>query len=250
MCGVRAYSVGFHSKDCRGPYKAMKAKFVVDTQLYEAYHLPTPTHRDNLRRFTVPTKGRAMDLRPDGRAYSRVTRRCVAIINRIREDRVFTIEEIADEIRKLNLPEFFLSRFNRQMSIGRFRSYIRYLVDLEVIKQQDDKYISNFQRKNTDGQWAQALSDIALLYLGKFLDKKPDDIFDYLDKIRSEFHKESRIPTVDDLVTKIGIIGTRNQEIFRWSLYMYVDGDACPFEIRRYPALLRSGAQEEESNNV
>jgi len=68
-----------------------------------------------------------MDRKSDGRMYSRITRRTVAIIIHISQGQEFTINEVAEEVHEKKLPEFYLERFKRQMSISRTResTYLR-----------------------------------------------------------------------------------------------------------------------------
>jgi hypothetical protein len=178
-----------------------------------------------------------MDLKPDGRKYSRITRRSVAIITHIEPGTDFTIGEIAHKIHDAKLPEFFLSRFNRQMSISRTRAYVRYLVDLGVIAKHGNKYILNFRHRSSDGEWAQALSDRALLHLANILEITPNEAPDLLEEQLNKFHANNQLPIVGAIVTSLGIEGARSQEIFKWSLYLFTDGETCPLDIRQYPVL-------------
>lgn len=181
-----------------------------------------------------------MEPRADGRMYSRITRRTVAIIKQISPGRQFTIKEIADEVHSSKLPEFYLERFKRQMSTSRTRDYVRYLRHLDLIKEQENKYVLQFAHRQTDQEWAQALSDAALLHLARILDKDPVQIPDLLTKYINKFFKQRRVTTVDAIVADIGIESESKQELFKWSLFMFTDGEKAAFDIRRFPILMVS----------
>lgn len=187
-----------------------------------------------------------MELRPDGRKYSRITRRSVAIISHIPADEGFTIYELADHIHDLELPEFYVKRFERQMSARRVRDYVEYLADIKVIEQQEAKYVRMFARRSSDGEWAQALSDLALAHLADALNRTPDMTPALLEQQISELFRENRVPTVTAVLSELGIHGGRAEEVFRWSLYVYADAETCPFEVRRYPTLSLRTVEEGE----
>ena len=182
-----------------------------------------------------------MEEKEDGRMYSRIMRRCVAVINHLNQGETFSINDIASEIHDKKLPEFYLERFNRQMSVMRTKDYIRYLVEIDVVSRDGDKYYLKFQHKTRDEEWAQELSDLALLHLAKALKKSPPEVVEYLEDLRNDFHSKSQLPTLDEIAEKSEISGNREQEYFRWSLYMFADVDTSPFDIRRYPVLVKQG---------
>jgi len=180
-----------------------------------------------------------MEPRPDGRSYSRITRRSVAVIRYLHTGRVFKVSEIASEIHESKLPEFYLERFKKQMSIARTRDYVRYLRDLEAIAEREDGYTLVFRHRSADGEWAQALSDLALPHLARVLSKAPDEIPDLLESSLKVFYQKEQLPTLHDLASSFGIESGRAEEVFRWSIYIYTDGETCPFDIRHYPVLVR-----------
>lgn len=178
-----------------------------------------------------------MELKRDGRHYSRITRRSRVIIENIQEGRLFSISEITEEIFNKELPEFYLRRFKAQMSISRTRDYVNYLVDLNIIGRQQDKYSLKFRHRGRDEEWAQALSDQALLYVAKVLNMALNDVPDHLNNIMKQFYRDGELTTLEAIISEIGIEEGRKQEKFKWALYLYTDGDTCPFEIRHYPVL-------------
>jgi len=180
-----------------------------------------------------------MDAKPDGRMYARITQRSVAIISHIQPKRIFSLSEIAEEIYNKKLPEFYLKRFNRQMSISRTRAYVRFLHEIGAIESRDDKYELVFRHRDTDGEWAQALSDLALVHLSKLLNKPPQDVPEYLEAKIEDFYRNRSLPTLERLAMVLDIGGGRAEEVFKWSIYLYTDGEACPFDIRHYPVLLK-----------
>ena len=95
-----------------------------------------------------------MDTKPDGRQYSRVTRRSITIIKHLRTGRVFDVNEVAAEIEGRTLSDFYVKRFDRQMSVPRTRLYIRYLTELGAIVEQEEGYARNFRHQQSDPEWA------------------------------------------------------------------------------------------------
>ena len=185
-----------------------------------------------------------MDTKPDGRLYARVVRRSVAIIRHLRTGRVFSVKEVAAEIEGRTLPDFYVKRFDRQMSVPRTRLYIRYLADLEAIVEQEDGYTRRFRHRDSDEDWAQALSDLALQRLARLLGVEPQDVPAHLEERIMRFHTRAALPTLDGLAADLGISGGRALEGFKWTMYMYMDGETCPFDIRSYPVLLKRGDDE------
>lgn len=125
-----------------------------------------------------------------------------------------------------------------QISAARIRDYLSYLVELDLLRASEGKYLLNFSKPSTDQHWAQALSDSARQHLSGALDVPVAQLPRYLDKIRQDILKAMRVPTVAAIVSESGVEGTRREETFRWSLYVYADGDAAPLEIRQSPHLV------------
>jgi hypothetical protein len=188
-----------------------------------------------------------MDAKPDGRLYSRITRRSVAIIRHLRAGRVFTANEVATEIHGRTLPDFYIKRFNRQMSIPRTRAYIRFLKDLGAIDDREGGYVRDFRHKDTDAEWAQALSELALRHLARLLNQPPEDTAAFLEARVASFFAQTKLPTLDALAADLGIPRGRAREVFKWTVYMYTDGPDCPFDIRAFPVVLKRSAEEEEA---
>jgi len=180
-----------------------------------------------------------MDAKPDGTLYSRITRKTVAIISFIRTGRVFTLHEIAGEIHDKAISEFHLRRFNREMSISRIRDYVGFVRDIGAIEAQGNKYILTFQPRRLDGEWAQALSDLALVHLADLLGSSAQDIQARIERQLSLFFRARQLPTLTGLAQRLGIEGGREEERFRWSMSLYTDGETCPFTIHHYPVLLK-----------
>jgi hypothetical protein len=179
-----------------------------------------------------------MEPKPDGRLYSRVLRRIVAVITTVPNGKKLSISEMADFIEGRNLSEFHLPRFGRTMSNDRIKDYIRYLRELEIVVPKDDAFIIQFAAKRTDMEWAQALSDRALKHLSIMLKKPPDKVFDIIENCRRKLLRGQRVPTLDSVIAEMDLGGGRSEELFRWSFNVYADGDTCPFDVRRQPILL------------
>jgi hypothetical protein len=182
-----------------------------------------------------------VDLKPDGRMYCRTTRRCVAIISEIEQGREYSLNEITAMIEAKALPEFFLERFGKQMSSQSIHDYVSYLVELEVLSPSRSGYILAFEHRQTDEDWAQALSDRALLHLARIVDKAPKQTIEYLQQLQNELLDERRLTRIESLITAAKVTDTRTRMLFRWSLYVFTDVDKCPFDIRRYPVVVNRG---------
>lgn len=191
----------------------------------------------------MATKRVALGERPDGRLYSRITRRCVALLKHIRGGRRFDLIEVAREAQAEGYPEFLIRRGPRmsQMSAERIRDYLSYIVELQMIQTSEGQYALNVTKPSTDEHWAQTLSDNAREHLSKMLEVPVAQLPRHLEQMRQKLHKNLRVPTMAAIVAETGIEGTRREETFRWSLYLYTDGDATPIEIRRYPHLVPKG---------
>ncbi|HUW08225.1 MAG TPA: hypothetical protein VM537_00770 [Anaerolineae bacterium] len=186
-----------------------------------------------------------MDTKPDGRQYSRVTRRSIAIIKHLRTGRVFDVNEVAAEIEGRTLTDFYVKRFDRQMSVPRTREYIRYLTDLGAIAEQEAGYTRNFGHRESDPEWAQAFSDLAQQHLAQQLGVEPQEVVSLLEERTLSFHARAQLPTLDALAASFGIRRGRALEAFKCPMYMYMDGATCPFDLRAYPVVLKRGGQED-----
>jgi len=180
-----------------------------------------------------------MDFKPDGRRYSRVTRRSATIIRHLRMGRTFTINEVAAELQARDLPEFYIKRFDRQMSMPRTRAYIKYLITLGAIVEEGDGYTRQFRHQTSDGQWAQALSDLALQHLARLLGQSPEEVPAFLEELLAGYYEQQRLPTLGSIAADVGIGRGRALELFKWTIYMYLDGETCDFDLRAYPVLLK-----------
>jgi hypothetical protein len=179
--------------------------------------------------------------KPDGRKYSQVLRRCVTIVEYIDENRKFSFHDIAVEINKnKTFTEFFISRTEEQMSVSRIQDYLRYLAILKVLEKNQDennRYKLNFNKPSSDEDWVQIFSDLALEQLCLMLGKNPQELVEILKRSINELLEEKQIPTIDAILRRLNIDSGRTEEIFRWSLYIFLDSPICQFNLRRNPFL-------------
>lgn len=184
----------------------------------------------------------ALAERGDGRLYARVTRRCVAILKHIPQNRTFSLTHMAESIYKAELPDFYyLSQEGpKQLSPDRILTYLSFLVRLGGLTKTGATYTGNLPKQATDGQWVQSLADLGRELLADFMACPPADIPDRLERIRARLHRRLTVPRVSSVVIEAGIVpGTRTEEQFRWALYLYTDGPATELDIRHYPHLSR-----------
>jgi hypothetical protein len=95
--------------------------------------------------------------------------------------------------------------------------------------------VAAFRKPSSDPEWAQYLSDVARKHLADILNIKAGDLPKRFETEIREMHGQEKVPTLSAVMGALGIEGTRREELFRWSLFLYTDGDACPIEIHRYP---------------
>jgi hypothetical protein len=158
--------------------------------------------------------------------------------------RNFDFIEVAREVGEKGHPEFLRTAGGEKVPIsaGRIRDYVSHLHELGIILQVDRRYRLNedFAKPSIDAEWAQYLADMAQSHLGKLLDEEPAAVPAILEKQRKKLHAADRVPTVAAIMSGIGIDGSRTQEKFKWSLFLYMDGGLSPLEIHRYPHLVPS----------
>ncbi len=178
--------------------------------------------------------------RADGRMYSRILRRAVAIVRSVPSSKAFALSEIAELVIKRKLPDFHLTRFDRQISVDRMRDYIRYVRDLGVILDEDTQYrVKELPNYKTAQEYAQVFSDLALEHLSKLIQKPTPKIPSLLADSSDELLRSKRVPTINSIADNLKIESGRQRELFRWSLYLYADGETSNIEVHRYPIISR-----------
>jgi hypothetical protein len=138
----------------------------------------------------MASKRPAMEPKADGKLYSRVTRRCVALLKHIRQGTSFTLGELAEDVRTEGYPEFQIWRDGKfvQMRSNRIRDYLSYLGALELITRSGREYSLVLKKPSSDAHWAQALSDAAREHLAKQVSKTPDTLPQFLENARTRLH--------------------------------------------------------------
>lgn len=179
-----------------------------------------------------------METKPDGRLYSKVLRRSVAIFQNISPSRVFTIREIAEEIFTNNVPEFYLNNLNRTVMPQRIAAYLRYLVEINAFSKENEKYKLAFLPRTLDKDWVIVFSDLAWLYLSLKTKTNLDGFITKLKTALKTFHNERVLPMIPDIIDEFEIESGQKEEYFRWALYMFTDAESCPFDVRHYPVVV------------
>ncbi len=103
----------------------------------------------------------------------------------------------------------------------------------------ENQYKLSFLPKNTDGEWAQKFSDLSWSYLATTIHLTNSQFRDKLETVLETFHKQGQLTRLPEVVDEFEISGGRKEEVFRWALYLYTDGDSCPFDVRHFPVLLK-----------
>ena len=179
-----------------------------------------------------------METKPDGRLYSKVLRRSVAIFQYISPSRVFTIREIAEEIFANNVPEFYLNNLHRTVMPQRIAAYLRYLVEINAFSKENEKYKLAFSPRTLDKDWVIVFSDLAWLYLSLKTKTNSDGFVTKFKNALKTFHKDLVLPMIPDIIEEFEIESGQKEEYFRWALYMFTDAESCPFDIRHYPVVV------------
>lgn len=176
-----------------------------------------------------------MQNKPDGRKYSRVTRRSVSLLEEIPRAMRIDFAQVVQTVLRKEKPEFWLDRFGRMMSDARIAAYLRFLVEVGVISARDDAHWCDFVAPNRDEDWAQELSDACMLYLANLLGVPVPSLAQTIADSVSSFFAKEQIPTVNSVAADFGFDSGRKNELFRWAFYVYVDGPTCPLDIGRSP---------------
>lgn len=182
-----------------------------------------------------------MNPKPDGRLYSRVLRRSVAIFNFVGPRKQFTTRELAQDISDQKLPEFLLSKTNTTVSVYRINDYLRFLSAISAFALNNQKLQLAFAPKGNDREWAIKFSDLAWSYLAIKTKQTNQQFQTDLQRKINKLHQERSLPMLSEVISEFDIIGGRDEEYFRWALYLYADGENCPFDIRHFPVLMRKG---------
>jgi hypothetical protein len=182
-----------------------------------------------------------MNPKPDGRLYSRVLRRSVAIFNFIGPNKQFTSRDLAQDIYDQKLPVFLLSKTNTMISVNRINDYLRFLSVINAFILKDHKLQLAFPLKSNDREWAIKFSDLAWSYLAKKTKQTNQEFQTDLQTKINALHQENRLPMLSEVFSEFDLVGGRDEEHFRWALYLYTDGENCPFDIRHFPVLTRKG---------
>lgn len=176
-----------------------------------------------------------MEPKKDNRLYARVLRKCVKIIENTEQQKEYSISELADKIDKLKLAEFYLERFKRYMKVARIKEYIRFLIYLEAIKPINDGYLLNLEKFRRDEDWAQAFSDKSVILLSKIMKIEPGFVIPKILETRIHLLKNLKIPTIPNYLSELKIEETRQQEYFRWCVYIIGDSPFAAIDIKRNP---------------
>ena len=183
-----------------------------------------------------------METKSDGRLYSKVLRRSVAIFQNISPTRVFTIREISEEIYSNNVPEFYLTNLHRTIMPARIADYLRYLVAINAFLRENEKYRLAFSPKILDKDWVIQFSDLAWNYLASITKTTPIGFTTRLKEIITSFHSERILPMIPDIIDEFEIESGQREEFFRWAIYMFTDAESCKFDVRRFPIVVEKGS--------
>ena len=195
----------------------------------------------------VATRTEILGEKPDGRQYARVTRRTVRLLDISRQHGEILISDLAAKASASE--EFHWTRAGgsrEPISAGRLRDYVNFARTLGLFVNGSSREAVRVADNTPSGglvpaeTWAATLSSQALEYLQGPL--REDNIVRARNKLGDTVDhliEEMRDPTISAIAEYLGIVGGRDQEVFRWAMLLYFDGERCPFELRYHPRVAR-----------
>lgn len=178
-----------------------------------------------------------MNRRDDGRLYAQITRRSRVILPVVPTGRSVAITKTLEGVIEANSPDFFLSRFDRQISEARLRVYIRFLAQIGVLRTHETTVTRLVNIPTADAVFAQMLADQAQRYMATVLNISASQVPSTLARRATQVARQRKPPTVTSVVMDL----PGNTEFLRWCVYLICDGDTAQLEIRRYPTLWATG---------
>ena len=182
-----------------------------------------------------------MEFRPDGRKYARITRKSAELIGLLRVGSTYNINEVVKKIEESKSKEFYLSHLKKYISSNRVRDYLKFLVKLEIMSESDGAFALIISPKpTTDSHKVQVLADKARIYLASLLGVSPADVPQELTTNAISILKKGELSTMDQISKSAGITSKKDEELFRWALYMLLDETGAALSIRHSPVLVGS----------
>jgi hypothetical protein len=142
-------------------------------------------------------------------------------------------------------PELYLKRFERNISEARLLDYLRFYAKLKILEFSSDissnkvHFHSDFVPADNDPRWVNALAEQAKLHLEPYLTNENESVDDGITAAINAIHNGGGLSTPRALADRQDFDTNRDEEQFRWALYLYLDGDACPITLRRVDILRR-----------
>lgn len=189
----------------------------------------------------------SMGPKPDGKKkYSRLTRRCVAILRHVPGTEPFDLNAVAKSFPSANYKEFLINPDDidkrRPLKPGTIRTYLAFLERLKLIEKTEDgtqhRWAVGVKRPASDAHWAQLLSDHAREHAASLVHKSAADFPDFLQQKIRELYRSAHPPTLEGIMKMLNFEGPKQEETFRWCLYLYLDGVAAQLELLRNPLLV------------
>jgi hypothetical protein len=189
----------------------------------------------------------SMGPKPDGKKkYSRLTRRCVAILKHLPNTESFDLNSVAKDFPAMSYKEFLINIDKRRpLRPSTIRAYLAFLEKLKLVQKEKDgaQYSLAISKPTTDSHWAQVLSDYAREYSASLVHSSAANLPDFLQEKILSLYKSAHPPTLGEIMKSLEFEGPKQEETFRWCLYLYLDGDAVQFELLRNPLLVPRAAE-------
>lgn len=182
-----------------------------------------------------------MDFRPDGRKYSRITRKAAQIIDLLRRGSTYQLDDVMSKIKEHELKDFFIEHLDKYVSSSRVREYLRFLVTIEVLSESENLFSLKLTSKPTsNAHKAQILSDHARRFLATKLKKQLSEVIETLRKESDSILRKGELPTIERIATNYNILGNREEEHFRWAVYMLLDEEKSILSLSYSPVIIES----------
>lgn len=183
-----------------------------------------------------------MDFRSDGRKYARITRKSAELIALLDGGSTYELEDVSSLIAEQHLQEFYLVHLGKFISPDRVRDYLRFLVRLEILSETDGKFAIELDPKPaTDPHKVQVLADRARKFLADLLNVQLASVAKTLESRALAILRKGQLPTLDQIAGTAEISSNREEELFRWAVYVLLDEPNTTLVLRYSPVLVGMG---------
>lgn len=181
-----------------------------------------------------------MEYRSDGRKFARITRKSAELIGLLRRGTEYDLDGVSALIETHDLQEFYIDHLKKFISQIRVRDYLRFLVRLKILSEVEGKFsIALVSKPTTDAHKVQLLADRAGIFLANQLGVQPASVQDTLQASSQKILRSGQLPTLDQVAANTGISNHREEELFRWAAYLFLDESRSMLSLKHSPVLVK-----------